>query len=140
MNCDDELRDILEKLVRIDQVSPALLEECLADCWHYANAEAGDLSRCTTGEYFYVHEMARRAARLLQLPDDVCLAAAQEAILRTRRQIVREVVDGYLRRIEGGRVGGRGRSQQGVENLPPPIDAGPPREPVEIVSGRRPGQ
>ena len=100
--CDlGEVRRIVEKLVALDQASPALLSDAVQEALERIHHEAVDRQHRTCGQRLYIEMKGGEWARLLDVPVDVCAQVVEDVVLRhTRRQIIEEVLDAYLDEID----------------------------------------
>lgn len=94
------LQHLVADLVRIEQAGR--LDE-LSDDVAYALGKypEADLEHCTVGERLYIENMADVAHRLLGAPSEACLTATTNAVLTTREAVVREIIAGHIRELDG---------------------------------------
>ena len=97
---EGELRQAIVDLWKIDQAG--FVEEFDEDLAHeMRHQHIEDLEHCTLGQSIAVREFARKAVRLLDVPQELALQAATEAFLRTHRQVTLDLLAEYRERIDG---------------------------------------
>jgi hypothetical protein len=94
------VKQVLEKMMTLEQTDPRLFDEAISDCWFRIRSECPANER-SFGERWYAHDIADKAAHLLGITVDKCEAAVLD-ILSVKHQIVDEVFSDYLGRLHRG--------------------------------------
>ena len=89
-----ELRSIIADLARLQ--SAGLLDQAEADIWERIRAEAEDLKHAAPSKRLSIGLFAGRVTKLLGIPREDVLPAAEQVFLRTRRQIIVETISEYI--------------------------------------------
>jgi hypothetical protein len=120
----DHLRKIARMMDQLDQVSPALLREAVAECWHWIRAEMpSGRPEVTTADRLYVADLARQMASLTGAPHKKCRVAVESVTTTTRADIVIRTLATFLPR--------NAAEPTSIEHDPPPT---PKRPAVRILA------
>lgn len=96
------LHEIVAGLIRIDESGPGMLDDCLSDCWAHAKGSKEVQSEEWLREHqYHAESLGRRIDGLLGVTRDEAIRLVRDITPTTRRQIVAEVVQWYLDRIDG---------------------------------------
>ena len=95
-----ELRKAAADLARIDEAG--MLDELTAEVFHeLRDRPAGELDSATANQELAAQYLAEKLRSLFRAPEADCLAAATEAVISTRRQVVTGVIARYICGLDG---------------------------------------